>query len=196
MVYCWSRGRGLQPSGSGLVTKAGQALGLDPLDCREPGRCAVIVVVSRLNPVRLDGGDLPSIARVERRSQFVLTDGVRASTWTIVTEAQHIQGSIELGHRRKARHVSWPLATVEGVKQPAVQDRLKHASHTLQRERVSRSELNLDSTVIGLRPGNRQCRLSHVSAQYRQSQRGDVQSVLAGPAARIEHRSGESAIGS
>jgi hypothetical protein len=25
---------------------------------------------------------------------------VRASIWTIVTEAQHIQGSIVLGHRR------------------------------------------------------------------------------------------------
>ena len=72
---------------------------LGPFDCREPGRCAV-VVVSRLNPVRFDGGDIPSIAGVERRSQLFLTDGVRASIGTIVTEAQHIQGSILLGHRR------------------------------------------------------------------------------------------------
>ncbi len=63
---------------------------LDPFDCREPGRCAV-VLVSRLNPVRFDGGDIPSIAGLERRSQFFLTDGVRASIGTIVTEAQHIQ---------------------------------------------------------------------------------------------------------
>ncbi len=70
-------------------------------------------------------------------------------------------------------------------------------------EGVSRSELNLDPTVVnplasslaGLLPGNRQCRLSYVNAQNRQSQRGDVKSVLAGPAARIEHRSGESAFG-
>jgi len=47
----------------------------------------------------------------------------------------------------------------------------------------------------GLRAGDRQCRLSHVNAQHRPSQRGDVQGVLAGPAARIEHRSGESAGG-
>jgi len=72
---------------------------LDPFDCRKPGRCAV-VVVSRLNPVRFDGGDIPSIAGVERRSQLFLTDGGRASIGTIVTEAQHIQGSIVLGHRR------------------------------------------------------------------------------------------------
>src|ERR1700720_2338513 len=71
---------------------------LDPFDCREPGRCAV-VVVSRLNPVRFDGSDIPSIAGVERRSQLCLTDGVRASIETIVTKAQHIQGSIVFGHR-------------------------------------------------------------------------------------------------
>ena len=60
---------------------------LDPLDSREPGRCAV-VVVSRLNPVRFDGGDTPSIAEAERRSQLFAADGVRASIGTLVTEAQ------------------------------------------------------------------------------------------------------------
>src|SRR6266481_6812329 len=65
----------------------------------------------------------------------------------------------------------------------------------LQLERVSRSELNLDPTVIGLLSGDRQCRFSHVNTQNRQSQRGDVKRVLAGPAPRIEHRSGESALG-
>src|ERR1017187_9255144 len=78
---------------------------LEPIDCREPGRCAVVIVVSRLNPVRFDGGDIPSIAGDERRSQLFLTDGVRASVGTIVTEAHHIQSSIVLGHRRWTRHV-------------------------------------------------------------------------------------------
>src|SRR5271170_1868895 len=50
---------------------------LDPFDRREPGRCAV-VVESRVNPVRFDGGDIPSVTGVERRSQFFLTDWVRA----------------------------------------------------------------------------------------------------------------------
>jgi hypothetical protein len=77
----------------------------------------------------------------------------------------------------------------------AVQHRVKPAPQAVQPERVSRSELNLDPTVVGLLSGDRQCRLSHVNAQHRQSQRGDVKSVLAGPAARIEHRSGESAFG-
>ena len=53
-------------------------------------------------------------------------------------------------------------------------------------ERVSLNKLNLDPTVGGLLSGDRQCRLSHVNAQNRQSQRGDVKGVLAGPAARIE----------
>jgi len=35
-------------------------------------------VVSRRNAVAFDGGDTPSIAGVERRSQLFLTDGVRA----------------------------------------------------------------------------------------------------------------------
>jgi len=77
-----------------------QPRSLDSFDCREPGRCAVLVVVSSLNPARFDGGDIPSIAWVECRPQLFLTDGVRASIGTIVTEAQHIQGSIVLGHRR------------------------------------------------------------------------------------------------
>src|SRR5262249_26534165 len=34
---------------------------LDPFDCRKAGRCAVVVIY-RLNPVRFDGDDIPSIA--------------------------------------------------------------------------------------------------------------------------------------
>jgi len=52
-------------------------------------------------------------------------------------------------------------------------------------KRVSRNELNLEPTVGGLLSGERQRRLCHVDAQNRQSQRGDVKSVLAGPA-RLE----------
>src|SRR5258706_13515049 len=81
------------------------------------------------------------------------------------------------------------------MEQSAVQHRVKPAPQTLQLERVSRSELNLNPTVVGLLSGDRQCRLSHVNAQNRQSQRGDVKSVLAGPAPGVEHRSGESAFG-
>src|ERR1019366_6848401 len=150
-----------------------------------------------MDSVPFNGGDLPSMAGVERRSQLFLTDGVRASIGTLIAEAQHIQGSIVLGHRRYTRRVSCSLVVVvvEGVEQSAVQHRLKPAPQTLQLERVSHSELNLDPTVVGLLSGDRQCRLRHVNAQDRQSQRGDVKSVLAGPAARIEHRSGESACG-
>jgi hypothetical protein len=56
----------------GIAHRAGQSCSLDPFDCREPGWCAV-VVVSRLNPVWSDAGDIPSMAGVERRSQLVLT---------------------------------------------------------------------------------------------------------------------------
>ena len=62
---------------------------LDSFYGREPCGCAV-VVVSREKPVRFDGGYIPSIARVERCFQLFLTDRVRASFGTIVTEAQHV----------------------------------------------------------------------------------------------------------
>jgi hypothetical protein len=101
-------------------------------------------VVSRLNPVRFDSGDIPSSAGVERCSQLGLTDRVRASIRTIITEAQHIKGSIEFGHRRETRHVSWSLVAIEGVEESGVQYRLKPAPQTLQLERVRRSKLNLD----------------------------------------------------
>ena len=154
-----------------------------------------MVVVSRRYPVRFDGDDIPSIAGVERRSELFLTDGVRASTGTIVAEAQHIQGSIVLGHRRETCYVSWSLVAVEGMKQSAVQHRLKPAPQIIELERVGGRELDLDPAVVGLRSGYRQRRLSHVDAQDRQSQRGDVKSVLAGPAARIEDGSVDSAFG-
>src|SRR6267378_1045854 len=48
---------------------------LNPFDCCKPGRCAVFVE-SRLKPVGFDGGDIPSIAGVERRSQLFLADWV------------------------------------------------------------------------------------------------------------------------
>jgi hypothetical protein len=88
-------------------------------------------------PVRIDGGDIPSIPRVERRSQLFLADGVRASIGTLVTEAQDIQASIVLGHRRQTRHVSSPLVAVEGgtVRSPAPS---QTRAPTLQEERISR----------------------------------------------------------
>jgi hypothetical protein len=71
------------------LTWAGQFRSLDPFDCREPRRCAV-VVESRLNPVWFNGGDIPSITWIQRRSQLFLSDGVRTTLGTIVTETQHI----------------------------------------------------------------------------------------------------------
>ena len=149
----------------------------------------------RLNPVRFDGGDIPSGAGVERRSQLFLADGVRASIGTTVAEAQHVQGSTLLGHRRQTRHVPRSFVAVKGVEQAAVHHRRKLAPQALQLECVSHSELNVDPTVVGLCSGDRQSRLGHVNAQNRQSQQGDVKSVLAGPSTRIEHCSGESACG-
>jgi len=83
----------------GIAQWAEQTRSLDAFDGREPGRCAVLTVESGVNAVRLDGGEMPSTAGVERSFQLFLTDGVGASGGTIVTKAQDIQGSTLLGHR-------------------------------------------------------------------------------------------------
>jgi hypothetical protein len=81
------------------------------------------------------------------------------------------------------------------VEQPAIQHCVERAPQTLKRECIGGGEPNLDAAVIGLLSGDRQGRLSYVNAKNRQSQRGDVKSVLTRPAARVEHSSRESAIG-
>jgi hypothetical protein len=81
------------------------------------------------------------------------------------------------------------------VEQPTVQHRREPAPQPLQLECVRHHEPDLDPSVGGLGSGDRQGRLGHVNAHHRQAQRGQVQRVLAGPAARIQHRAGEAAVG-
>ena len=142
---------------------------------------------SRLDAVRLDGGYVPTTRGRERRSQLLLTDGVRASIGNSVAEAQHIQDSTAFSDRGETRYIFRPLGGVEGVEESAVEHGLKFSSQTVQMERVSRGELGLDATVAGLLPGDGQRRLRDVNAQNRKSQGGDEKSVLAGAAAGIEH---------
>lgn len=54
-----SPSRRTQPSAMlcGVLDKSAE---LEPFDCREPRWCAVVLVVSRLNPVWFNGGDIPS----------------------------------------------------------------------------------------------------------------------------------------
>ena len=59
---------------------------LNPFNRCEPGRCAVFVE-SGLKSVGFDGSDIPFIAEVERRSQLIPTDWMRANIGTGVTKA-------------------------------------------------------------------------------------------------------------
>jgi hypothetical protein len=124
-----------------------------------------MVVECGLKPVWFNGGDMPPIAAVERRSQLFLTDWVRARIRIIITEAQHMERCIVLSDRCQTCCVSRSLVAIEGVEQSAVQHCLKLAPQTLQLERVSRSELNLDPTIAGLFSGDCQCRFSYVNTQ-------------------------------
>jgi len=69
------------------------------------------------------GADIVQVRRL-RRSQ-ALTQSRRAVWSTVRTSLVPTDRAGHRGHRRQARHVSWPLVAVEGMEQPAVQHRLK-----------------------------------------------------------------------
>ena len=132
------------------------------------------------------GSITSSIAAVERRAQLFLTDGVRAGVRTSSLKPTHTgfqrarsptPGSprIPVARHRRGRGT---------VRSPA---RSRTCAKRSSRS-VGRSELNLDPTVVGLH----RAIASAVSTSMPRTEnpakrRGDV---LARPAARIEHRSG------
>ncbi len=104
---------------------------------------------------------------IKHRSQLLLTDGMGADIGTIVTKTQHIEGSTLFGYRRQARHVIGTLVVAEGMESSTVRHRLKSALQTLQVKRVRRSELGLDSAVVGFFARHRERSLSYIYAQNR-----------------------------
>ncbi len=87
--------------------------GLHAFDDGEPARCAV-VVVSRLNPVRFDGGDIPSATGIERGSQLFLTDGVLAGTGTL-SRSVNRHRTIEVHGAKRLRQLVDSLSNVSFV---------------------------------------------------------------------------------
>ena len=132
--------------------------------------------------------------RGERRSQLGLTDGVRAGIGTVVAETQHIQGSVVLGHRRQARHVSWPLVPSKVWNSPQ--------SSTVANRRPSRSRWSASAAANSARSPARRPSPARSPVPSRPRRR-PAPTIPARPreersrrpAARIEHRSGESALG-
>ncbi len=118
-----------------------------------------------MNAVWYEADDIPSRTGVERGSELLLTDGMRADVGTFIAEAQHIQRSTGLGYRRETRDVSWPLVGVEGVEESAVQHRLKAAIQTVEMKCVSRSELGFKPALSSFLAGDRQRCFSHVNAE-------------------------------
>jgi len=128
-------------------------------DLRNPLN-AISLAARVLQPKFSGQGDSPKTAQM-MKTLHRNVQRLQLLVEQILKESDHIQTETGV----KTRHVSWSLVAVEGVEQSAVQHRLKHAPQTLQLERVSRSELILDPTVVGLLSGDRQCRLSHVVAR-------------------------------
>ena len=63
-----------------------------------------MVVESRLNPVWFDGSDIPADARIERRSQLALSEGV-SGTRILVDAHGSASASLKLEVRLCAQHV-------------------------------------------------------------------------------------------
>ncbi len=83
-----------------------------------------------------------------------------------VTEAQYAQAPATGGDRRQTGHVLAPLVAIERVKQPAVEHRLEHSAELLKVQGVGKLEVSGNATSGGLLPRERQCRLSHIDADY------------------------------
>jgi hypothetical protein len=73
-------------------------------------------VVSRLNAVGFGGGDSPSIAGLERRSQLFLMMGCGPVSGTIVTEAPHVRRAALTIHRELLREVGGAVGVGHGAR--------------------------------------------------------------------------------
>jgi hypothetical protein len=61
-----------------------------------------------------------------------------------VAEAEQVQGAAGTDHRRQARHIVAPLATVERVEEPAVEHRLERSAEAVQVQGVAVRELGVE----------------------------------------------------
>jgi hypothetical protein len=164
-------------------------------DPRKPRGCAVLIVKSRADAIGCDVDDVPPITSGERRSQLVLTNGMRPRIGALVTKAQNVESSTGLHHGREIRHVRGSLVAIERVEESAIQDRIETASERCQVERVGHIKSSVDATVGRLRPGHRDRRLGNVDTENRKAKRGDEQRILTAAASSIEHVARESAFG-
>src|SRR5690348_15004868 len=81
------------------------------------------------------------------------------------------------------------------MEEPAIQHGVKGAAQPSELERVQHREFGCDAAIRGLLPSHRYRGFGHVHTENPESQAGQVQRVLAGPATGIENASGESARG-
>ena len=88
-------------------------------------------------------------------------------------------------------HEAAALAIVEGVEQAGVDDRREAPPEPFEGEGVVDEELDLEAARERLAPRGLDGRLDRVDAHDLEAAGGEEQGVLAGPAADVEHRSGD-----
>jgi hypothetical protein len=75
---------------------------------------------------------------------------MRAGIRSNVTEAEHVQVPAATCHGRQTRDVVPPLIGVEGVKQPAIEHRLKRSAQTVQVQGIGNHEVGVYAASRGL----------------------------------------------
>jgi hypothetical protein len=103
-----------------------------------------------------------------------------------VAEAEHVGVPADARDGRETRCVAPPLVAVEGVEQPAVEGGLERLVKAVEAKGVSDHEVRFDATSRGLFSRDRHGGLRYVDSDDVDTEGSDVQSVLPGPAPRVE----------
>ena len=162
---------------------------------RSPARRHAIHGEPRAQAVRRDGADAPAAVGVQRRPQLVLTERMGSvRTRAHVAEAEDVQAAAGTDHRREARDVLASLLAIERVEQRAVEHRVELPAECLEAQRIGDEELGVRAAIGSSRSRDRHRGRRNVEPEHVEAERRDVQRVVAGSAARIEHRAGERAL--
>ena len=91
----------------------------------------------------------------------------------------------------QAGHVTQPFLIIECVEEAAIEDRVEGPIEPIESQCVGDQEGRIEPTLGRLPPRLRQRGRSHVDADGRQSQRGQLERVLTSTATDVEHPAGE-----
>ena len=96
-------------------------------------------------------------------------------------------------YRCQTHGVGSPLVVVERMKQRTIEHRVEHSAKTVEAEGVRNDEVSVDAADHRALARDPDGGRSHVDSEKAHPVGGEVKSIVAGPAARVEHRTGKHA---